>query len=227
MLKGLLLASGSVLAFIIYGKDYGGKLGFGRLCALSGSFICWFLCLIFSIATLTNDRNYSIDFYLSIIIVFAFPTAIAALAIFQRKKGSTVKKDSNLKNTDNSTSDTLQKLRDRTIFEANSEKKAAYDYNSKPESNVEKAVNKEEFKVAESSSDERSDSELNCKEYKISPDYPAGTYYVISNGERPHLMVVDTKGNTEKRKYYKVTNVFKVKLKPNRIVKCVDCELRK
>ncbi len=38
MLKGLLLASGSVLAFIIYGKDYGGKLGFGRLCALSGSF---------------------------------------------------------------------------------------------------------------------------------------------------------------------------------------------
>lgn len=118
-------------------------------------------------------------------------------------------------------------MRDRTIFEANSEKKAAYDYNSKPESNVEKAVNKEEFKVAESSSDERSDSELNCKEYKISPDYPAGTYYVISNGERPHLMVVDTKGNTEKRKYYKVTNVFKVKLKPNRIVKCVDCELRK
>ncbi len=86
---------------------------------------------------------------------------------------------------------------------------------------------KEEFKVVESASDERSDSELNCKEYKISPDYPAGTYYVISNGERPHLMVVDTKGNTEKRKYYKVTNVFKVKLKPNRIVKCVDCELRK
>ena len=229
MLKGLLLASGSVLAFIIYGKDYGGKLGFGRLCALSGSFICWFLCLIFSIATLTSDKNYNFDFYLSIIIVFAFPAVIAALAIFQRRKESpnNVKIDSDLKSTATRTSNTLQKLRDKTIFEANPEKKAAYDYNSKPESNVEKAVNKEEFKVAESASGERSDSELNCKEYKISPDYPAGTYYVISNGERPHLMVVDTKGNTEKRKYYKVTNVFKVKLKPNRIVKCVDCELRK
>lgn len=191
MLKGLLLASGSVLAFIIYGKDYGEKLSFGRLCALSGSFICWFICLILSIATLTSDKNYNIDFYLSIIIVFAFPAVIAALAIFQRKKDSP--------NCNN----------------------------SKPESNVEKTVNKDEFKAAEFALDERYNSELNCKEYKISPDYPAGTYYVISNGERPHLMVVDIKGNTEKRKYYKVTNVFKVRLKPNCIVKCVDCELRK
>lgn len=132
-----------------------------------------------------------------------------------------------LKSTTKKTSNFFQRLRDKTIFATNPEKKVAYDHKSKAESNAEKTANKEEFKAAEFAPDERSNSELNCKEYKISPDYPAGTYYVISNGERPHLMVVDTTGNTEKRKYYKVTNVFKVKLKPNRIVKCVDCELRK
>lgn len=143
----------------------------------------------------------------------------------------------NLQRTFRSLFETVYKLREQKVI---SDTKAAVVATPAPTVEEKKEViteAKEKSKAAEpapvksasaeSAPGERSDIKLNCREYQISPDYPAGTYYAISNGDRPHLMVVDTKGNTEKRKYYEVSNVIKVRLKPNRIVKCVDCELRK
>jgi uncharacterized membrane protein len=82
MIKGLMMASGFLTMYILYGKNYDGGKNNSKVALYSFLNICWALCFFFALLA----QNEPIALAVLILIIIAYPAIIIVCGIRNRRK---------------------------------------------------------------------------------------------------------------------------------------------
>ena len=80
MIKGLMMASGLLTMYILYGKNFDGGTNNSKVALYSFLNICWALCFF---ALLSGDEMVVLG---ALVLIIAYPAIIIALGIRNRRK---------------------------------------------------------------------------------------------------------------------------------------------